>query len=67
MKEIKEEIQISSTPAKVWEILMDLPEWSNWNPIVNKIEGKLEVGNKLNITMYGSNGKIQNAIQRILQ
>lgn len=57
MKEIKAEIEISSTPDKVWEVLMDLPGWAEWNPIVNKIEGKLEVGEKLNIVMCGSNGK----------
>ena len=56
MKEINTEIQISSTPEKVWEILMDLPEWSKWNPIVNSIEGELNIGEKLSITMSNSKG-----------
>ena len=36
MRELRTEIQILSNPDKVWEILIDLPGWSNWNPIVNK-------------------------------
>jgi len=60
MKEINTEIIISSTPDEVWEILMDLPNWSKWNPIVNKIEGDLKIGGELSITMSdskGNNGK----------
>lgn len=56
MREIKTEIQISSTPDKVWGILVDFPGWANWNPIVNKIEGNLEVGAELQITMTDKNG-----------
>jgi len=56
MKEIKTEIQILSKSDKVWEILMDLPGWSDWNPIVNKIEGNLEVGAELLITMSDGKG-----------
>jgi hypothetical protein len=37
MKEIKVEIQIAASKNKVWDILMNLPKWSDWNPIANKI------------------------------
>ena len=57
MKEIRAEIQIASTIDKVWAILMDLPNWPNWNPIVNRIEGNLQVGSELSITMCDSKGK----------
>lgn len=56
MKELKTEIQISSSPDKVWEVLIDFPNWKNWNPIVNHIEGKLEVDQELNITMSDKKG-----------
>lgn len=56
MKEINTEIEILATPDKVWEILMDLPNWPKWNPIVNKIEGNLKIGEKLSITMSDSKG-----------
>lgn len=57
MREIKTEIQISSKPDRVWSILMDLPGWAEWNPIVNKIEGDLKVGSTLDITMCNDKGK----------
>ena len=56
MRELRTEIQILSNPHKVWEILIDLPGWSNWNPIVNKIEGNLEEGAELFITMSDAKG-----------
>ena len=60
MKELKTEMHISASPEKVWKVLMDLPNWKDWNPIVNKIEGQIEVGQELSITMSdkkGSDGK----------
>ena len=56
MKEIKAEINIASTSNKVWETLMDLENWSQWNPIVNNIQGNLIVGSELSITMSDSKG-----------
>ena len=56
MKEINTKIRISSTPDKVWETLMDLENWPKWNPIVNNIQGKLNVGEELSITMSDSKG-----------
>jgi len=56
MRELRTEIQILSTSDKVWEILIDFPGWSNWNPIVNKIEGNLELGAELFITMCDTKG-----------
>lgn len=56
MKEINTEIRIASTPDKVWKTLMNLENWSNWNPIVNNIKGNLSVGSKLSITIADSKG-----------
>ncbi|GAB1858733.1 hypothetical protein MHTCC0001_35730 [Flavobacteriaceae bacterium MHTCC 0001] len=56
MKEINTEIRISATPGKIWEILMDLENWHKWNPIINNIKGKLNIGNELAITMSDSKG-----------
>ena len=57
MKVINTEIQIEASKDKVWKIICDLPGWSQWNPIVNKIEGELSVGSTLSITMSNSKGK----------
>ena len=66
MRELKTEIQISSIPDKVWEIITDLPGWSKWNPIVNKIEGKLEVGATLFITMCDDKGNDSKSYKAII-
>jgi hypothetical protein len=56
MKEINTEIRILSTPNKIWNILIDLENWNKWNPIVNNIKGKLNIGEELTITMSDSKG-----------
>lgn len=57
MKEIRTEIGISATPEKVWEILTNLQGWSDWNPIVHKIEGNMSLGQELLIVMTSEQGK----------
>ena len=66
MRELRTEIQISSNPDKVWEILIDLSSWSKWNPIVNKIEGKFEVGATLFITMCDDKGNDSKSYKSII-
>jgi hypothetical protein len=56
MRELKTEIQISTKPERVWNILMDLQGWPAWNPIVTKIEGTREIGAELAITMCDEKG-----------
>ena len=51
MQEIRTEIEISATPAKVWSIIMDIDSWHEWSPIINASQGKPTVGSKLDITM----------------
>jgi len=67
--EINTEIRISATPSKIWETLMDLENWSKWNPIVNNIQGNLNIGKELDITMSdseGNNAKKYNATITVL-
>lgn len=45
--EIKTEIVISATTEKIWTILTEFDEYSNWNPFIKSIEGKIEVGNRI--------------------
>ena len=66
MKEINTEIRILSTPSKVWETLMDLENWPKWNPIINNIQGKLNVGGELSITMADSKGNASKKYKSIV-
>jgi len=51
MKSIRTEITINATPSKVWNILMDFPRHTEWNPFM-QIEGEAIVGSRLKNTMH---------------
>jgi hypothetical protein len=57
-KEIKTEIIINVTPDKVWSILTDFDNYSNWNPFIKSIKGNVAVGNIIIARMEppGANG-----------
>ena len=50
MKENRNEIEIQSTPERVWEVLTDLDKYPQWNPLLRQAEGELAVGEKINLT-----------------
>ncbi|MCO4837543.1 MAG: SRPBCC domain-containing protein [Oceanospirillaceae bacterium] len=51
MQEIKTEIHIAASPAKVWGIIADIDHWHEWSPIINASKGASELGAILSITM----------------
>jgi len=56
MKENRNEIEIHATPERVWEILTDFGKYPEWNPLLCRAEGKLAIGEKVNLTARsGSN------------
>lgn len=56
MKENRNEIEIQSTPERVWEVLTDLDKYPEWNPLLCRAEGKLAVGEKVDLrARSGSN------------
>jgi hypothetical protein len=40
--EIKTEIAINATPARVWAVLTDFPHYTEWNPFVLQVEGSVD-------------------------
>lgn len=55
MKELRTEIIIDAAPEKVWETLVDLASWPEWNPSFTP-EGKAQVGEKVELS-YPSGDK----------
>ena len=51
MKELRTEIEFDGTPEEVWEVLVDLPAYAEWNPFMKKIEGEARAGAKLEVRM----------------
>ncbi len=48
---IKTEIDIAAPKAKVWDILIDVDKWQEWNPTINESKGIANLGSTLSITM----------------
>lgn len=71
MKTITTEIDISASPDKVWKILVDIPKWQDWSPVINKSSGIASLGSKLKITMCsktpGENGPSYSPIIKMLE
>jgi hypothetical protein len=44
-------VEIDAPPARVWEVLADLPAYSEWNPFIVEAAGKLAVGETLSLRM----------------
>ncbi|MFW7378694.1 MAG: SRPBCC family protein [Oligoflexus sp.] len=50
-KTIKTEITIQGGKEKVWQVLMDFENYSSWNPLIKKISGKAELGEKIYVKL----------------
>jgi hypothetical protein len=58
MKENRNEIEIQSTPERVWEVLTDFDKYPEWNPLLCRAEGKLIVGEKVNLTAKSASNEM---------
>lgn len=50
-KQIYSEIDIAAPVASVWGILARTAAYGDWNPFIRRIDGPLEPGEKLRVTM----------------
>lgn len=57
MKLLETKIHIKASPEKVWSILIDLDQYTNWNPFITKAVGKVQVNEKLKVSISLPNGK----------
>lgn len=49
MHEIKTEIEIATTPERVWSILTNFTAYPQWNPFIRTISGAFETGERLTV------------------
>jgi hypothetical protein len=49
MKENRNEIEIRATAEQVWKVLTDLEKYAEWNPLLYRGVGKIEVGEKVEV------------------
>lgn len=51
MKELRTEIEFDGTPEEVWAVIADVPAYPEWNPFIERIDGELRVGAKLDVRL----------------
>jgi hypothetical protein len=44
-------VEIDAPPARVWEVLVDLPAYREWNPFIVEAAGRVAVGETLSLRM----------------
>ncbi|HVW25307.1 MAG TPA: SRPBCC domain-containing protein [Polyangiaceae bacterium] len=54
--ELRTEIEISASPSRVWETLVDFPRYAEWNPFIPEISGDLRVGAELRVVVAPPGG-----------
>lgn len=57
MFEIRTEIEINASAEHVWSILTNFPDHPTWNPFIHNIEGLVQQGEKLTVSVKPKDGK----------
>ncbi|HET7369506.1 MAG TPA: SRPBCC domain-containing protein [Gammaproteobacteria bacterium] len=50
-KQVYSEVEIAAPVASVWAILAHTDAYGDWNPFIRRIEGRLEPGARLRVTL----------------
>jgi hypothetical protein len=66
MHEVRTEIEISASRARIWEVLMDFPAYAQWNPFVLSIAGQAIKDQQLTITIQPLGSKSMKFKPRVL-
>lgn len=57
MKRFHTSVHIQATQEKIWSILADIGSWAGWNTTVDKVEGRVALGEKVTIHVKLSPGR----------
>lgn len=50
--EITTRIEIHASKETIWEVLTETKRYPQWNPFIQSLEGKLDEGEKLKVTIH---------------
>ena len=56
MKQLRTQIEIQSTPERVWQVLTNFSAFPDWNPFIRSVEGDLEEGARLKVQIKPPKG-----------
>ena len=51
LKQIQNKIDIEASPKLVWEILLEVGHYKNWNPFIIEAQGQVRLNSYLELTM----------------
>jgi hypothetical protein len=49
VKEFVTEVEIEAPTEVAWRVLEDLPDYESWNPMLRRVQGRLEEGRRLRV------------------
>lgn len=57
MKSFAATTSIRATPERIWSILTDAPRYPAWNPTVDKVDGRIALGERIALHVKLSSGR----------
>jgi hypothetical protein len=67
LKEYTTTVAIQASPDAVWAILTDGPGYANWNPEINRVDGRIALGQKIKAHVVLHGGKVQPVTVRVTE
>lgn len=65
-RELRHEIEINAPADRVWQALTNTADYS-WNPFIHRLEGKLAVGEKLQVEIEPPEGRVMTFKPTVLE
>jgi hypothetical protein len=66
MHEIRTEIEIEASPARVWDVLLNFASHPKWNPFMRFISGQPVPGERLVVSIHPPGGKAMTFKPKVL-
>ena len=61
--ELRTFVDIDATPERVWQVLTDLPAYSEWNPFITRAEGTFVEGGRLSVSVPPASAFVQSRLR----
>ena len=55
--QVRTEVEIRASPARVWDVLTDFAAYPDWNPFIPRIDGPITVGARLDARLQPPGGR----------